>query len=269
MDWIIQFFGRFHPLLVHFPIGILFLAFLFECLSQFKAYKKLRSAIQPALFLGALFAVASVASGYSLSLEGGYDDSLLETHQYMGIATAVVAILLCFLRLKLARYFRDNTNRKLIRIILFLPLIILLSITGHFGGSMTHGEDYLFEYITFASEQAPDPAVKLQAIGDINGAILYTDIVQPILNSRCYSCHSSRKQKGELRLDEIAFIKQGGKHGAIIEAGVPDSSQLYHRLMLPLEDEHHMPPNEKPQPSSSEIALVQVWIEDGANFEKK
>jgi hypothetical protein len=29
-----------------------------------------------------------------------------------------------------------------------------------------------------------------------------------------------------------------------------------------------MPPNEKPQPSSAEIALVKAWIEEGADFEK-
>ena len=41
------------------------------------------------------------------------------------------------------------------------------------------------------------------------------------------------------------------------------------RLMLSLEDEDHMPPNEKPQPSSSEIALIQAWINEGAKFELK
>ena len=39
--------------------------------------------------------------------------------------------------------------------------------------------------------------------------------------------------------------------------------------MLSLEDEDHMPPNEKPQPSSSEIALIQAWINEGAKFELK
>jgi hypothetical protein len=39
--------------------------------------------------------------------------------------------------------------------------------------------------------------------------------------------------------------------------------------MLPLENEHHMPPNEKPQLSSAEIALIQTWVEEGANFENR
>jgi sulfur relay (sulfurtransferase) complex TusBCD TusD component (DsrE family) len=70
-------------------------------------------------------------------------------------------------------------------------------------------------------------------------------------------------------LDGIAFIERGGENGSIVEPGIADSSSLYHRLMLPLEDEDHMPPNEKPQPSSSEIALIQAWINEGADFDLK
>lgn len=54
----------------------------------------------------------------------------------------------------------------------------------------------------------------------------------------------------------------------VIKDGPVDSSSLYKRLILPLEDEDHMPPNEKPQLSSSEIALIQYWIEDHADFTK-
>ena len=93
MEWITQFFGRFHPLLVHFPIGILILAFLFECLSRIKSYRKLRAAIPPSLLLGSLFAVASAFSGYFLSEEGGYEDDLLERHKTLGIATAVFSVI--------------------------------------------------------------------------------------------------------------------------------------------------------------------------------
>ena len=83
----------------------------------------------------------------------------------------------------------------------------------------------------------------------------------------CY-CHSSSKQKGDLRLDKEEFIMRGGKNGLVIKDGPVDSSSLYKRLILPLEDEDHMPPNEKPQLSSSEIALIQYWIEDHADFTK-
>ncbi|MBA4058338.1 MAG: hypothetical protein C0490_26710, partial [Marivirga sp.] len=253
MQMMTQFFGRFHPLLVHLPIGILFLAGIFEFLSYFQKYKKLRQAVQPSLFWGAVFAITAAASGYFLSQEGGYEDHLLSLHRNTGIATAIFATVLYFLRKSAVTFFENKGKRKLIRIFLFVPLIGLLSLTGHLGGSLTHGEDYLFGFS--GEEEEIAPVLKITSPESVDSAVLYSDIIEPILTSRCYSCHSSKKQKGQLRLDEVQFILKGGKHGVIIEHNTPDSSALYSRLMLPLEDEHHMPPNEKPQLSSAEIAL--------------
>src|SRR4030095_1088639 len=73
----------------------------------------------------------------------------------------------------------------------------------------------------------------------------------------------------QLRLDRTEYILKGGKHGTIIDSALPDSSELFIRLMLSIEDEHHMPPHEKPQLSSAEIALIQSWLEEGASFEKE
>jgi uncharacterized membrane protein len=268
MQMITQFFGRFHPLLVHLPIGMLFLAGVFEFLSYFPRYKRLRQSVQPTLFWGALFAIAAAISGYFLSQEGGYDDRILSLHRNTGIATAIFSTLLYFLRKSAITFFDDKGKRKLVRIFLFIPLIGVLSLTGHLGGSLTHGEDYLFGFLDEQSE-AIAPAFKIASSENVDSAVFYKDIIEPILNTRCYSCHSSKKQKGQLRLDEIQFIEKGGKHGAVIRDDLPDSSTLYSRLMLPLEDEHHMPPNEKPQLASAEIALIQVWIEEGADFERQ
>jgi uncharacterized membrane protein len=268
MDFITSFFGRFHPLLVHLPIGILFLAFLFECLSLKKSYRGLRKAIQPALLWGSVFAIAAAISGYFLRQEGGYEDDLADLHQNFGIATALLCLAVYVIRARMKYWVNDPLKRKQLRILLFLPLIILLSVTGHWGGSLTHGEDYLFSAMSFESQEPMDPATKLRTISNVEEAVLYDHVIQPILEARCYDCHSSRKQKGDLRLDRIEYIVRGGKNGEVISEGPPDSSSLYKRLVLPVEDEHHMPPGEKPQLSSSEIALIKYWVEEEANFEK-
>ncbi|MEX2232811.1 MAG: c-type cytochrome domain-containing protein [Cyclobacteriaceae bacterium] len=268
MDFITAFFGRFHPLLVHLPIGILFLAFLFECLSLKRNHSGLKKAVQPALFWGSLFAIAAATSGYFLRQEGGYEEDLANLHQNFGIATAFFSLVLYVLRRKLKFWIIDPVKRKQVRVLIFIPVILLLSLTGHFGGSLTHGEDYLSAVISFEVREPIDPAVRIQAIANIQEAVLYDDVIQPILEARCYDCHSSTKQKGELRLDKEEFIIKGGKNGDVIRDGPADSSALYSRLLLPLEDEHHMPPNEKPQLSSSEIALIQYWIEEKAHFDK-
>src|SRR5688572_11873986 len=115
MQILIQLFGRFHPLLVHLPIGILFLAFFFEFASYFSKFKKLRQAVQPSLFAGALFSIAAVASGLILSKEGGYDDHLLILHRNTGIATALFTTLLYFLRKSAVTFFEDRGKRKVVR----------------------------------------------------------------------------------------------------------------------------------------------------------
>jgi uncharacterized membrane protein len=268
MDFITGFFGRFHPLLVHLPIGILFLAFLFECLSLKKSYRGLRKAIQPALLVGSIFAVAAAISGYFLRQEGGYEEDLADLHQNFGIATAALCLAVYVIRARLKYWVDDPLKRKQLRILLFLPLIILLSITGHWGGSLTHGEDYLFSAMSLDAQEPVNPVMKIRTISNVEEAVLYDHVIQPILEARCYDCHSSRKQKGELRLDKVEYIVRGGKNGEVISDGPPDSSSLYKRLVLPIEDDHHMPPGEKPQLSSSEIALIKYWIEEEANFEK-
>jgi hypothetical protein len=97
---------------------------------------------------------------------------------------------------------------------------------------------------------------------------LYQDQVVGILQSKCYSCHSKIKKKGGLRLDSEDFIKQGGKNGAVLTAGDADNSKLYTHLILPLEDEDHMPPKGKKQLSANEIATIHRWVKMADPFAK-
>lgn len=264
----VEIVGRFHPLLVHFPIGLLFLAGLFEFLSYFKKYRKLRGAVQTTLFWGAVFSTLSAVSGYVLSQEGGYDDRLLDLHRNAGIVTASFAWILFFIRRSAVTFFHEKEKQKLVRIFLFVPMLGVLSLTGHLGGSLTHGEEFFFPpdpHDSSSGKLSLSPAV----LAHPDSAVLYRDVVEPILRSKCYGCHSSVKQKGQLRLDTPELLRKGGKHGAVINNHIVDSSALYSRMVLSVEDEKHMPPKEKPQPESAEIDLVHAWIEGGASFEKQ
>ena len=44
---------------------------------------------------------------------------------------------------------------------------------------------------------------------------------------------------------------------------------MYTNMLLPLEDEKHMPPKGKHQLSATEIAIIKKWIVNGASFEDK
>jgi hypothetical protein len=144
-------------------------------------------------------------------------------------------------------------------------IIILTTITGHLGGSLTHGEGFLTEGL--ASNE--DEGNGIKPIADMQEAVLYTDIVQPLLQTRCYNCHGPNKQKGKLRLDQQQHILKGGKDGKVIEPGKADESAMIERMLLPLTDEDHMPPKEKPQLTAAEITVLHWWINSGADFTKK
>ena len=248
--------GRFHPVLVHLPIGILLLAGLFQLLALKPKYASLHGAINIALFWGMISAVLSCISGYLLSQSGDYDEELVNTHKWFAIATASISLIAYLFN----RW--ENEFAKWV-ILLMIPLII---ITGHLGGSLTHGSDYLTKGF---SNEADSTGKEIKPIADVQEANVYADIVQPIFESKCYGCHNKSKKKGGLRLDEPALILKGGKDGEVIKPGNADESDMMRRLLLPRNEEDHMPPKEKPQLKDNEIALLHWWIATGATFDKK
>ena len=256
--------GRLHPLIVHLPIGFLLLGFFFECISLLRRYRRLETAVSSTMFVGAIAALFASVSGWLLKGEGGYDEVIVTQHLYLGISTTVLAFILVVVRSRIRRVVVNPISRRRINLALSSVLVVLLSATGHLGGSLTHGDDYLTA--AFAPQHDIDPLVEIRKIATVDSADLYEQIVKPLLSARCYSCHSSASQKGKLRLDSEEFMRKGGKHGSALAEGVPDSSLLYKLLTLPIDDDHHMPPREKTQMSSTEIDLIGQWLENGAPF---
>jgi len=248
------FIGRLHPVLVHLPIGILLLASLFQLLTVKNRFASLQPAVPVMFFLGMCGAVFSCVTGYVLSLNGEYDEELTEQHEWMGIVTAVASIALCLL-------YRFSVKIFIVRIA-SVVIVVLVSFTGHLGGSLTHGADYL----TLASAKQENKAMPISSVQEAGA---YADIVKPILQAKCYSCHGESKQKGKLRLDKEEFILKGGEDGAALKAGNADESGMMERILLPADDKDHMPPKKKPQLTSAEISMLQWWINSGADFNKK
>ena len=95
----LQFLGRLHILVLHLPIGFLVLAFLMELAAR-RTSPNLRQAVGFTLFWGMLSALVAAGLGYLLSLDGGYDESLLNWHRWLGFATAGLSVLLYFINKK-------------------------------------------------------------------------------------------------------------------------------------------------------------------------
>ena len=61
--------------------------------------------------------------------------------------------------------------------------------------------------------------------------------IQPILENRCWDCHSADAQEGDLRLDQrLGMLRGGGSGIAAIVPGKPDQSYLLdvisHRVLI-------------------------------------
>jgi uncharacterized membrane protein/mono/diheme cytochrome c family protein len=254
---LIELIGRFHPVLVHLPIGIFVLVIVMDGLTRFDKFEYLSTSIRLILGIGILTAILSLITGYTLSLEASNIQDLVDNHQWTAIGTTALFIAYYLLRTKLM------ANRIAHTAALIL-LLTMLGWTGHQGGSLTHGEGFLTEGI-IESKKISETSLNIK---DINQAIVYKDIVQYTLNQKCVQCHGAEKQKGKLRLDDLSWIKAGGKNGNLINTTNPAEGELIKRILLDDIDEHHMPPKEKTQLTSAELAILQWWINAGASFDK-
>jgi mono/diheme cytochrome c family protein len=254
--------GHLHPALVHLPIGILLAGILLYWLSRREKWRGLRPAVSFIFLIGAAGALLSCITGYVLSGAEAYDKQLRSWHQWVAIATTVLAAA--------AYYFSRRPDQGKWVNGLSVLLLAGLFITGHLGGSLTHGADYFSKPLAelFGPPEKAAPVFK-KPIPDIAEAVVYRDLVHPIFQSRCVSCHGEKKQKGDLRLDEPDGMLAGGKSGKAIVPGKPDLGELLKRLTLPLENRDHMPPKNKPQLTDQEIALLKWWVADSADFDKK
>lgn len=254
--------GLLHPLLVHFPIGIVYFALLISLLPQ-NLRNSLQKATSLALLASSISAILAAITGYLLSRSGDYDVEVVSQHQWGGIITALFAVL---------AYFLKKIQRQLIWI-----CALSLTITGHWGGELTHGTGYLNKIFSTENPESNNAEASVLMTDDTSKKVLsnnpkmltyspYQSTIVPILKSNCYSCHSALKKKGGLRLDNETWIHTGGKNGLILTKGDPEKSTLYTHLRLPLDDEKHMPPKGKKQLNPGAINTIFQWIKMGAPF---
>ncbi len=231
--------GHLHPLILHLPIGfgVLLLA-LFGIKKQLLSFEVLAESL---LLLTAIFSTMTAIFGLFLAKEGGYETSALDWHQWSGVAVSFV-------------YFVWVLARRNLLVGAALGFIALI-FAGHTGASITHGEDYL----RFGSKEVEITAE----------TVVFNDIVQPILKAKCESCHNDQKTKGALKMNSIANLMKGGKHGAIWKAGDALNSHLIQRIKLPMNAKEHMPPLGKAQLTPDEITILTLWVKEGASFEQK
>lgn len=257
------FLGRFHPLFVHLPIGFLVLAILLEWYENYRKTETKSRLIPIAWLLGATSAAAAAFSGWWLGETGLYEEDMLFSHRWLGIALVVVAFVGWWIKKK------PNTHSKLIQNGINILLLAMLFIEGHKGGNLTHGETYLTEYAPESIQNilgVSKDADSIPILGLPDSVVVYRDLIRPILEAKCIACHNNEIRRGGLNMSHADSLQLGGEGGLAIAAGNLAESELFRRITLPQKNVKFMPPTNNVL-TYDEIKTVEWWINQGAPFE--
>ena len=295
--------GHWHPLILHLPIGLLIALVLIELRLMLQkdapAQDVSRSTIVALL---AITGPLAALTGWMLHEAESYGPAI-EWHEYLGIATGIASLLLA------GAYWKQKSAY---RPLVFLAAL-LMSIAGHLGANITHGENFVLEpwladkhaapaesetsqaqaesdqtatktpsasdpqapaNDTTADESdaaaGPTPVADAGGVTDSNDVApdsmgIYNTTIQPILDQFCIRCHGEKRQKEGLRLYSYEGLLAGSDWGSVVTFGNAAESKLIESLRAPLEEDEHMPPSEKPQPTQEQIAAIAAWIDSHSN----
>lgn len=247
--------GRMHPMVLHFPIALSVLYLLYIIFLQDKLSPS-GIAIQIGewlLLLSAFTAAVTAIMGLFLSREEGYDADALMWHKWGGVIVSLLLLLWYSFRNRLSA-------TKAGTFIVAIISIAFIIFTGHQGAGITHGQNFLL---------APLLPEKKQQQVLLEDAEVFKDMVRPILETKCMTCHNSKKAKGKLVMETRELLLKGGKTGKLWDSTEADFGLLMKRIHLPLEAKKHMPPQGKPQLTEEEISILSQWIKSGADFKVK
>ena len=277
-----RFLGRFHPVFLHLPIGMLALVLFLELGGLFRKGPR-QPGVVPAFLMAASSIVAAIC-GFLLwqSNPGDYPEELVERHLWWG--TGFAAMMGVAFIIKTWVDFAGGAGNWLY-VLTLLASGGVMGVASHDGGSITHGKTYLLDeapdsvrgiYNRFVPEEEQLPMLGGEGEKEdevpalpLEEQVVYTSLVQPIFDQKCVSCHGPDKQKGKLRMDSFEELAKGGKEGDAFEPGNAEDSNILYRIHLPLDDDEHMPPDGKKQMEEHEIAIVTWWIEQGASPDAK
>lgn len=250
-----SFIGRFHPLLVHLPIGFVILLVGALFLSKQIPTRW----IQQGMFWSTLVALFSCLTGTLLYTGEGYTWATIESHLISGWTTTLLSALLTFSLWKSKSHTHWSARG------LAVALLVSLTLTGHWGGNLTHGDTYLTENLPDSFPDWLKDEPKRTSSWNLHeenweDTLLFAGAVTPILEENCRSCHNPKNTKGDLDMTTWEDLLKGGKNGPALVAGHPDKSQILQRMLLPIDHEEHMPPREKKQPRKEEIELIRLWL---------
>ena len=250
----IGFLGEFHPLFLHLPIGAVMLVIVMEIL-RLVTFGKYSPPTTLGLFFASATGVFAMVFGYCLYLTGDFSGELIEEHKRDGIIFTILLIATFLVKYASDIGFIGKFANPSYILGLFLTTAMMMS-AGHHGGEITHGDP-----LDKAPWKLDEEAATAEVITD---PVVYSNIVHPILEQKCITCHGEKKQKSGLRMDSYAALLEGGEETDCLIPGDTEKSAMVAYLHLPMEDDLHMPPEGKKQLTKEEIQILEWWVKIGA-----
>jgi uncharacterized membrane protein len=292
-----QFIGRLHPLLVHGPVALLLLVPLMELAGLRPRLVHLRAASGWTLAVAVVAAYAAAFDGWLLAWSGGYRGHDVTRHMWGGVWLVAACVLAAR-----ARSARTGPCAMPGAYTALLAIAVGLIVwTGHGGGEISHGDDFLTERMPArlrswlgmrapAAEAPPAPASLVPAANPIASPVapaaataphakavgggpgtadpsnpaFYRLHIAPLFERSCLSCHKPEKHKGGLRMDSYTQLMRGGEDGPVLVPGDPKGSEILRRLRLPPSDDDSMPSDGDKPLATEEIQMIERWIAAGA-----
>lgn len=244
--------GRLHPLVLHFPVVMILLASGWHMISMRGPEDNDISRARRLFTLATVVLTAITAlSGYFLGQEEGYSPTALNPHKWLGSSVSF-AVLLWYVAVA------KRPGNKKVAYAAGIILVAGLVAAAHQGGNITHGKNFVMAPL--------QKSQSLQAAftGDEN---LYAEVIFPILENKCLSCHCAGNTKGRLNMETPELFMAGGKSGSLLDAQADGHPLFVHRMLLPEDDKKHMPPAGKKQLTAEELDILVQWVSQGASFD--
>jgi uncharacterized membrane protein len=255
-----QFIGRFHLLVIHFPIALMLLVPVLEIAGRTKRFGDLSASIDFILAVATLSAIVAASLGWCLARSGNYSGRLITQHMWGGVFVAGLCWLCWMLHGRVA-----DRRFELSYACALVVAVGLVSWTGYRGGQLSQGENHLTEHMPEELRDWVGLSFEDKGPSAATNTSFFAVRVEPVFVGHCNNCHGRSKQRSRLRLDTYEAVIRGGKHGAVVKAGNAQGSELFHRVTLPVGDDKIMPAEGKKRLSADEVKILQLWIAAGAS----
>jgi uncharacterized membrane protein len=171
VDALLAFFGRLHPLVVHFPIALTVFAVGLWGWSLLSRSDRLKPTLDLVVSVSAVSAVVACILGLLWAQAEDFRGAALEhieTHKWLALSGTGLAVLAA------ALWRGQPDRRKEMKALVLIAATTLIGASAHMGGTSVHGDDHFSEPFADEADEADEAPAPAQAPVDVEAPKLAT-----------------------------------------------------------------------------------------------